>query len=861
MNLSLRAHYLDIEWRALGDVREIRVAPEPIEIERANDGNFLAETQVFHDLLPWVGLRLEGELTAVQPAFEQADGSLVPMLRVEDGRGGQWWIQNDGWDEVGKRHLSSMHRSMGMFTVVLGQYRLVLNNIVDRITRSQIEDYLNDFRQDLIWLTMGFDGATASGGKGSVVNQEVIEAIEAFSVSSRRVLNRPACQVREVQIRSFPARLRPNASSFRQYLRTPSAQRLPGRGAEETEDIGDNRYIHHMVRMCEKLAAALSNSVERHAIRFSERVQYESERCHKYASMTHRQVDSDIFDHQMVELQQNLNDVRNYRNSLPKCGEEGRLLEFQPGRSYGMQRDKIFFSRWDGSKAEGELQGVHYGYSVLCIPESLIRLIRKTEAVCDYYEIRGEGRAEIKYTSQKKPYREIKFWAIYSVEPVTEIIERRQEKRRRLEQDGWLQPITYSEKLENRKEARTANLRAKKYKWLHEQAEQASSKLSRCRAELVSQREEWNKRGVSTTSLVPMGVRFSQNQNYAACQIEFTKIMRLAKKNGLEIDALEAIDQISVLHASALYERWCLIKIISALMEDYYFRPEPGWQERLIRSIGGKIDGLDLRLTREDIDMSALLEVQPILPNGRRPDFRISFEGGEQEIDEWVQGRYVNVYKNEEKSIASMVMDSKFRTRWRANDLELMLNELVDVKNYGQGRDRVFILHPAPVAISEPTSPLVWGRECNYGEGRGANHMAGSVFVAPGSHGAAGENNLKRLLALQLQAAFPKPSQGNGGDAQISASTSFCVRCGRMHRAQDVVRRLTKRGREFWVLSCQDCGMQTTRTHCYGCNTYLCKNGLDLTYHRTVADQVSNVVCPNCGSYFDAESHLPAAEE
>lgn len=44
---------------------------------------------------------------------------------------------------------------------------------------------------------------------------------------------------------------------------------------------------------------------------------------------------------------------------------------------------------------------------------------------------------------------------------------------------------------------------------------------------------------------------------------------------------------------------------------------------------------------------------------------------------------------------------------------------------------------------------------------------------------------------------------------------------------------------------------QTTRTHCYDCSEAPLKNATALTYHRTLADRITNVVCPSFGAYFD----------
>ena len=861
MHLPLQAHYLDIEWRELGRAREISVAPEPIEIEEKNDGTLVAETQVFHDLCPWVGLRLEGELAGVEPAFEDSDGRLAPMLRIEDSQGGGWWVQNDGWDPLGKRHLSELHRGMGQFTIVIGPRRLLLNNVVDELTRVAVEDYLRDFQQDLIWLVMGFGGASATAGGGLIVNQEMVEALEAFAEASRRVLDNPARHVREIQIESRPARLRPNMATFRQYLRNPVAQRLPGRGANETSDIADNRYLRHMVQVCDKLAFHIAKSAVRHAKRFADRTSVEAERSATYLNMTHRKVDTDVFDRQLAELKKKLERVEAYRDASREPGETARSLQFRPGNPYGKQPDLIFFNNRDGSKAAGEIKGKEYKFSVLRIPESLIQAIQATQSFCDYYVLEGAGCAELRYTQKEDPYREVHFTGIYSAKPFTNAIVRKEAKRAQLEKDNWLALLTPRERQENRQEARTAQLRGETYRQYGLQAAQASSVLNGCQTELRTQDLEWQRMGVSSSPEVPMGVRFSQSPDYTACRVAFFKITALAQNNGLGVDALDSIERIGVLHASALYERWCLVKIISILMEDYYFQPEPGWQELLVGAIAGKPQSLNLKLRREDVCMCAFLEVQPELPNGRRPDFRLRFSydslssSSEHEDDNQRDVSFINGRKHEATS-DGLVMDAKFRTRWRKGELGRMLTSLIDEKGYDQEGDRVFILHPASSAMLMPTSPLPWGKDCDYGQERGNKHRKGVIYLAPGIGEVSPEGNLRRLVVMLLQATFPEPVQEETDRQGMWKSNSFCIRCGKGHRPEDIKQHFTQRGRVFWVLSCSACGMQSTRTHCFGCNSSaLFKNGLHLTYHRTVADQVTNIVCPQCGKYFDNDLH------
>lgn len=854
MALPLQLHYLEIEWQGPGCARGITVAPEPVEIEERPDGTFLAETQVFHGLCPWVGLRLDNELSDAQPAFEGPDGSLTPMLRIDDGSGRHWWVQNNGWDAPGKRHLSELHRSMGTFTIAIDSRRLQLNNVVDALRRVDVEEYLRDFQQDLIWLVMGFGGATAAAVDGMTVNEELVEALETFAAASRRILSRPASQMQEINIDSRPSRLRPNVATFRRYLRNPSAHLLPGRGATETFDIAENRYVRHMVQACKKLTSQLAKSATRHATRFADRARVEVERSANYRDMTHRKVDSEVFDQQLADLKKKLARVESYRDATPQPGEEVSWWEFRPGSPFSGQTDQIFYSQKDGRSAADSRIGV--AFSVLRIPEALTSAIQNTQSFCDHYALQGVAQARKKLTKLGKPYREVHFTSVYSIKPFTAAIDRKSAKRAQLEKNNWLAPLTPKERMESQQEAITAQSRGRVYQEFGHRAIGASTVLNQCQADMNAQDMAWEKLQVVSSPAFPMGVRFTQSPDYTACQVAFAQVTALTQRSGLGVDALDAVERIGVLHASALYERWCLVKIISILMEEYRFDPESGWQERLVHAITGKPQTLDLKFRRAELGLCACLEIQPELPNGRRPDFRLRFylDGSELSVD---RTRH-HVLNARAKSAAppDLVMDAKFRTQWRKGELGRVLTSLIEEKNYGQQGDRVFILHPAPRAILKPTSPLDWGRNCDYGQEKGDEHRKGVIYLAPGTGEGNPERNLRRLIAMQLQATFPEPDPDAEDDAHVAPTNSFCIRCGTAHESVNVKQHHTQRGNAYWTLSCSECAMQTTRTHCFGCKSgILFKNGLQLTYHKTVADQVTNIVCPQCGKYFDNEVH------
>ncbi len=362
-------------------------------------------------------------------------------------------------------------------------------------------------------------------------------------------------------------------------------------------------------------------------------------------------------------------------------------------------------------------------------------------------------------------------------------------------------------------------------------------------------------------------MRFNMNPDYAACLKAFRRVQTLMSGTGVNEGSLDRVEKIGTLHASAVYERWCLIKILTILILEYGFEPPASWQENLIGTVTGLPEPLSLKMFRPDIGLAAHFEYQFQLGNGCRPDFRLRFAyRPEKEASTWGMA----AFGGDIQDASGLIMDAKFRTRWRPGELQEVLDGLVEQKRYDLEGDRVFVLHPVSKCVAKPTSPLEWGRDCDYGQVAKTNHRCGSVWLSPAIGGGDEQRHLRRLIDLQLQDTFGHPPEvetaeggyGSGGyDCGASAENiapvwreqSFCVSCGNRHSMEDVEFRKTKGGYQYWITTCQGCGMAATRTHCYGCKTKLFKNYMMLTYHNTIADQPTHVICPACGSYFDED--------
>ena len=736
---TIEAHYLDIEWRASGLARRIDVAPEPIEIENSPDGLMTIETQIFKDFHPWLGLRIHGELASETPAFITAHGQRQPLLAIDYAGGHRWWVQNNGWDADAKRHLSELHRTMGTFEIEIGRQRLLVENVATGLDRAQIQEYLRDFQEDLIWLVMGFGAGTATGG-GSPVDSELAQALSAFAAAARRVAERPAMTIRETTVETRIARLRPNAATFRQLARRPSAQRLVGRGAEKTADIADNRYMRHMVRVCERLAKNVMQSATRHAARFEARAKMEAERSATYLTTYSLKVIPEIFDRQQAEQHAKLDQVASYSDGDEFNQNDGvRDFRINIENPYAKSEDKLFYKKVGARPEEDKARGIKY--SVLQIPAELFRLFLSVRSFSREYTLRGV--ATVKRWGHNEDARLLGFTHVVSVTPHTQALAIKQRKRAFLEANGWMAVLSSQEREEMRQESRTAQLRGQVYQDLAQRAATAGLALSGSQADLHRQDRAWEDQKVAPSPNLPMGMRFSSNPDYAACLVAFRRVDELASRSGMGDAALDAINRIGILHASSVYERWCLIKIISILIENYSFAPEAGWQDQLVQRVTGRPESLALNFSRQDLGLIAQLEVQPMLPNGRRPDFRLRF------------GEALPI------TGAGLVMDAKFRNEWRNDEPASVLKQLLLEKNYNQEGDRVFIIQPAAHTITHVTSPLNWGRDCNFGQDPDNNHSNGVIYLAPDFGSANPVANLRRLVGLQLQAIFSVPKFDN----------------------------------------------------------------------------------------------------
>lgn len=795
-------------------------------MERWEDGPWTAETQVFRDSLPWIGLLADDPDAESNnaPVIVLPSGQREPMLKVVLPGQAAFWVEHGPWDAEGHRHLSALHRESGRVVIETAGIRIVLDHTMGGAGR--LDEYLVDFRGEFIWLALNA-GSKASGvvAAGGGLNLELAETLAAFAAAARAVVERPATQIREV-VEACPVnRIRPTAATFRHHARNPAARSLPGRKAVETLDTPENRHLHHMIGNTLRLAGAAGTGFTASAERLCASALEEEARAEILASTRWRDVDPEILDSQFAERGRLVEEIKAYTDAErpPHAAEYGLRLTKRYG-SGGFFYEPIN-SR--ARKAEGTT------YAVATWESRLDRLIAAIQPFNREFTFVGEAETCRRWTRMDKPYHQLHFTCVYAIRMGTDVIGNQARYRSTLEASGWRAPISATERRELANEAKTARMRAAALGRRSREICEAAGTLDAALHLLQALDQKLKAGGLRRSAIMPMGQRYLQNPRYATALSAFRAIETALTRSGIGLDNLDRLETVGVLHASALYERWCLVKIIAVLVEDYRFEPPPDWAACLVRSILDRTGGSVLELRRPDVGIAARIQCQPTLRNGRRPDFAVSFR------------HFENAARSRP---AGIVLDAKFRTRWRSGEVPRIVETLLREKGYDSNGDRVFVLHPVAASIQTPTSPLGWGRHCDYGHDK-LRHRHGSILLAAGIHGTESRLNLKRLIAMELQSLMGEPPNEKAKCDQL-AQRLPCISCGAQHGPGDL-RKAEKRS--GWDLECRVCQSISWRTYCYNCAYPLFKNGVQMTYHQTLAAQITNIACPSCGLHFETQ--------
>ena len=846
--------YLNVTWESPSEALKVEACNDALNIEQTETG-WQVETCTFPHLYHTIGVRVTARQTLHPPYFQLENGKKEELLAVKvPGTKEVWWIQNSGWDKKHKRYLSELYRTAGRVELVAQQQKISLKNNTFNFTVEELEHYLADFKNNLWMLILDSNSAAKAGVAREVPNYLDLEVLKLFHNFAQHVTNitkKPGMTLSEIQ-KAKPLRsVRPVPRTFREYAIKPHAKELTSRASIESYDTAENRYVHYCVERVRYLLKALKTTASAQANMCSLRIQQEKKWLNDNRDMEHRQVDPRTIDNEITKLQHNVDKLNNrLQNLVAKSYKPNNhhwqskfgSYTFQLGEKYA-NRDVSFF----GQAINGiSFKQKYNTYLVVTFPE-ISDLSAKDFKSCEI-SVTGHYIRAKPTNASGRYYYEIKFLQVIDVSiiqhPYLSEIQRLKERRQQLAADNWVVPLDVDELQERKTEREVAAKKIDLLEKLQQQSDKFFDKIPPLSQPLTQAAAFFKAHKVKKRSSCPNSMIFIQNPSYAAAKSLFKKITTMDGMNESTLNALMTIDNMGLVNVSNLYEKWCLLQIIKVLSQTYGFNMTSGWQQVLVTAVLQKKHDVEIRFEAADRQQSLLLTYEKVLASGKRPDFVIDLISNNyvpnENTDQWTWYR--------EKS-SRIVMDAKFRGEMSERYLQELITELYEKKDYSEGgNNSVYILHPTPNVISTRTSPLDWGLDCDFGQTN--NHRHGAVFLSPSLTYMGTLQHVQRLIGSFLQKNAAILQGNNNRKASPDWHNMSCISCGNAeYEKLTVLYDPTKAGKDRWTVRCHSCGLLTVKTVCFSCETDLYKNGPRWTYHRTRAEQLSNVVCPSCEEF------------
>jgi len=853
--------YLNIVWSDSETVIKLTSCHEALELERMSFG-WQVETTAFPKIHHYIGICVKDDCIKHIPFFKLAADAREELMPIKaPGSDDIWWIQNSGWDKKNKRYYSELYRTVGRATLVIQGHLLVIENNISNFTTDELEYYLSDFKNNL-WMLILDDSSVSKASINRDVpncfNDNVVKLFHEFIESVESIKKQPGMILAESQGKVPIKHVRPVPRTFREYATQPNAKFLTSRTFFKSYDTSENRFIHYCLKRVLYILKSLSSVANAQKDAYARRIEQEHlwrEQLHKTNT---KQIDPIVYDNEILKLEGDLSAIEKELSALTLCPmhDEETQRNLGPstkkfgsitvliGSNYGNSSRHFFVQLINGSVPQDEFGT----YLTIEFPECQDFSAHKSSLYNGELVIQGHYIKSKKTSSKGKVYLHLQLCEIKTIflkqHPIKRELTRLIDKKKQLERNDWIEPLTFEEKKDRAMESQVVMTKVKAYEDLQQKISKFSSSLPTLISRVNKVASFFIKNNVKTRADCPNTMVFIQNPDYASTKSNFKKISALKGLDESMLNSLMAVDEIGLVNVANLYEKWCLLQIIKVLNQVFGFFMEPGWQRTVVDAVLKKEYNIEIKFKaperRQRIVLTYEKELFENIMNSRRPDFVIDLYS---EDSDSIDSPYMIPPRQ-----SRLVLDAKFRGQMNEGQLLELVMGLVTGKDYSENAtNQVFVIHPSPNVIANRTSPLNWGSFCDYGQSHEHNHRYGSIFVSPSLTHFRSIDHLQRLVGMFLQEnSFIE----NNEDGSVSRNCVSCVSCGNSNREKLQLRyEPTKAKSDRWIISCVSCGLLTVETICKACHRSIFKNGPKWTYHRTRAEQTSNVVCPNCEEF------------
>lgn len=854
---SVEIRYLKIQWHSNKEVASMQIDDNYQEIEFENS-NFTAHTSTFAGVNIYVGFKFLDEINHIPYIIidEFNHQNLIPIKKPASDE--VWWIQSHQWDDKNHRYLSDLQRTTGVVEFVFNQQKLLLFNDTHEFSVSELEHYLSDFKSDLWFLILDNDSISKSSihkSKVSFVDNELIGLYRECLDNIQQIAQNPNMFLSEHQIKKSKKQVKSVTRTFREIITNPNAKLLTSRSFYESYDTPENRYVHFCLKRIKLLLTVFDNVSKKQDGFYQSQIEQNQKIIDYCNKTTTKKIDKSVYLQEINTMWSQLQSYNDFCNYICNHWQDFTFLQINPINQITIEfgkcaehYDGYFVTMLDGYSKEQLKQQYNIDYVVVSFHQDILDYINGNNLTLNYLSLSLAGEFFIPcYQNNKgKTYYRIFISCIdtaifnnenHAITNLKNAITNQEQKYTQYEQNDWREPLNQTELSELNREKEVAQ---KKIHFLYKQLKvnrEINHRIPILKQQVKKLLKFFDGHKIKTQSYYPSSMVFIQNPIYNKHNQLFKKINDYQGISEGIFESLLEIEQIGLVNIPNLYEKWCLLQIIKVLSKHYHYKLNNNWQEYLVKSALNKQYNIEFVLENDAIQRKIVLTYEKELPNGNRPDFVIDLY-----TKTYKQDNNGNWFIDNEKLQERLVIDAKFKSQMSEYKLNQLVDELYSDKNYGEdGTNIVFILQPNSHVINNRTSPLNWGVFCDYGQSNQSKHKKGHIFLSPSLKYPNTIDNLQRLFGffLQKNAVFLKMSEGYW-------SNTSCISCGGMLNINE---EKTQGGNSKFILKCTHCQQLSLQTICHQCGTKLFKNGLKWTYHRTRAEQVSNVVCYECESF------------
>lgn len=869
--MQIEARYIDVKWDDARNVVQLQASPSPLPLQEDKDSTYF-ETITYTKKYFFIAFRVLDAALLHTPFFS-LNHTREELLKVEDpGTGYIWWIQNGIWDSEKRRYLVESYRTAGKLFLTIQNQQITIYNHTNNFTADELEYFLQDFKNNLWEIIFNSQSVISADIRKNteknipnIFDRQSLNFLDYFIDAVEKVLKEPKFFLQEIQGKLNRNKVKPIPRTFRELTTKPDAQQLSSRLHQSSYDTPENRYIHYcvdrisvLIQQATGVADALTDKLSETATHYQSEIEDLSQRLRE----NKKKISKEVFENEINDLIKNKNEIKNnidklcqeiienspQENNL-RCNLNNYRNFFSIGANYGKATNVFFCNHLD----KKDFRKKYGTFLTIKFQNEVSEKIQKIKEIFPDVELEIYGSfmyEDNKETAKSKVYCQFEVFNILEISAsnLEESINKKKNKKLELESKNWIEFYSFAEKEEIRQEINTLNKRKAAISQRSERYKESTIQFGSRTKKIRDLKIILHGLKIKTSHHFPNNMVFIQNPHYSAAHKYFKSIIKNSNIKRDDLEQLIEISQLGLIAISVLYERWVLLQIIKALTEDFGFKIEPDWQSKLIKAVALNQTGTSLKLYHLAHKITLELFYEKTLKNGRRPDFILDIYS-----KEFTRNPETNLWKpSNNLRPARLVMDAKFYDIVNDVYLEKTLNELINIKNYGEhNSNRVFIIHSSihPIPIEKITSPLVWNRDCDYGHHFPKNHSSGYISLVPSIAQRQSMDNLKRLLLLHLQSQTTVLHQDGIQNKEPPSWHNFwCPSCGSSQDRLAVKCRKTIAENNSWTIVCNECNHQSSENFCYSCKTRLFKNSFHWTYHRTYAEQITNCRCPQCNS-------------